>query len=128
MKMHVKANEPQLLREATQGDLFLVHRPGFEDQVHTLCDVEFPTERGAARSILTVAIGCRVGRGEPGFCVPGCTSLLHPDTPITILDQVGTAHFVQRRPPIAESECATPRTKGRVEATFASGPYAAPHM
>lgn len=118
MKVSVSASEPQILREAREGDLFLVHTVAFGECVCAVASTDPVPGNPAALRI--VVIGCRLVIGEVGYRHTGSSECLHPDTPITLLDQVEPASFRQRTH--GNDQLWSSRDKARAEAAYASRP------
>ncbi len=93
MKCTIIAREPNILREAKPGDMFLVHTIGLAE---CACIRTYGTNEV---ELQTIVIGCRVSEGSEGYFPPGALFRdLHPDTPITLLEQVEPFAFRERVP------------------------------
>ena len=92
MKVTVTLDEPNLLLEARQGDVFITHMPDLQELV--LCTPSLPG--GEAGRIDVIVLGCRVDADEPGYRPPGEFMTLSSHTPITFLELVTPATFRAR--------------------------------
>ncbi len=97
MRVTISASEPEILREAKAGDLFIVNTDELCECVlarHVL-DIAGPqpmtVNQGADSEV--VVIGCRVSRGEPGYQVAGTSFVVPSNTAITRLEQIEPAAF-----------------------------------
>lgn len=95
MRVTISASEPEILREAKAGDLFVVNTDALCECV--LTRVVYPQFSGAliTEAGLTdvVVIGCRAALGEVGHQVTGTVHCLPITTAITRLVQVEPAAF-----------------------------------
>lgn len=113
MRASIFFHEPNILREAKAGDLFLVHSEHLQECVCTLL-----TDNDNVRGELSlvdrecVVVACRVGEGEVGHRPTGYSGLIGLDTWITFLQPIEKFAFRERdqdvtpaRPAGAFSRC-----------------------
>lgn len=114
MHVTVSAPEPEILRDAAPGDLFLVHAPAMADCVCALTTssalADSPTTR---QDQLVVVIGCRVGPDTASHRTTGELIRLHSDVPITRLRVVEGPSLVGVGPLIA-TEGPLPHESGQL--------------
>lgn len=122
MHASFKCSTPNLLAEASAGDLFVSLGPSMVECVCALRCV--PTTAGPAVDMPTAArldpdadlpvvvVACRVTRGEPEYFPPGYTTTLSGATPIEFLEQVERIALRTRTPTQAEA-IARPPEHGR---------------
>lgn len=93
MKVSVEANEPNILREARPGDLFLVHTVTHAECVCACVQVYAHDELALDTAThpdycVVVVVGCRVPSDSPLHHYTGRLCVLHRDTPVTFVEQI----------------------------------------
>jgi hypothetical protein len=95
VQFSVSANEPEIVRDADRGDVFICHTPALCESI--VARVWFAPGDGGAPLLVTsnngdegelVVIGSRVGPDDPAYLTPGLIVRVHLDSPITRLEQV----------------------------------------
>lgn len=94
MRATVSAFEPNILRDAKRGDVFLVHAPGLGESVVALTDRDAASDERR----LVVVIASRVAPGDIDHLPPGTLLPVHQDVPITLLELVEPIALRQRVP------------------------------
>lgn len=111
---------------AKRGELVIVHTVELQECV---CLVNTPSDPNIAVRVLATVLSCRVRREEPGFLPVGTLMTVHPDVPVTFLEQVETLSLRERTEDDmrqrlalqlavlgADTRSADPATKGPLEA------------
>jgi len=96
MKCTIHAPEPNILQDASPGDLFLVRESREHECVFALLDPSAPLRSFYSNTVTlikVVALACRVDEGELGYHKPGTALMLPPDTAIQFVEQLAPAKF-----------------------------------
>jgi len=96
MRATISAREPNILRDANQGDVFIVHTPALQECASALLTNSSGAIVACGIECYVVVIASRVAIGEPGYLSTGSRMPIHPETPITFLEQVEPTAFRER--------------------------------
>jgi len=102
MRSTVFLNEPPLLREMREGDLFVPHHAGLHECICTRLLEDHGVRNGRVLDDSSddevVVVACRTHKGEPGYRPAGYFETISLNTWVTPVDLIERPTFRERMP------------------------------